>query len=95
MFFPFFFLSCQTFRGFSLLFRNDASVAGYNSEIRIPIIYHITTATLQSPAGVAENYAFTSVGGKLTIEKAYQTLTWEQELSPIIEWGSKACRYLE
>lgn len=33
--------------------------------------------------GVAENYDFTYIGGKLTIEKAYQTLTWNQNLSGI------------
>lgn len=33
--------------------------------------------------GVAENYDFTYIGGKLSIEKAYQTLTWEQDLSKI------------
>lgn len=38
-------------------------------------IYDITIGN-----GVAENYAFTYVGGKLTIEKAYQTLKWEQSL---------------
>lgn len=31
--------------------------------------------------GVAENYDFNYVNGKLTIEKAYQTLTWDQVLS--------------
>ncbi|MBQ8937830.1 MAG: leucine-rich repeat protein [Bacteroidaceae bacterium] len=39
-------------------------------------VYDITIGN-----GVAENYAFTYVGGKLTIEKAYQTLTWEQDFS--------------
>ena len=41
-------------------------------------VYDITIGN-----GVAENYAFTYVNGKLTIEKAYQTLTWEQELTGI------------
>lgn len=41
-------------------------------------VYDITIGN-----GVAENYAFTYVGGKLTIEKAYQTLTWDQELTGI------------
>ena len=41
-------------------------------------VYDITIAN-----GVAENYDFTYVGGKLTIEKAYQTLTWDQNLSNI------------
>lgn len=36
--------------------------------------------------GVAENYDFTYIGGKLTIEKAYQTLTWEQDLSKIKQY---------
>jgi hypothetical protein len=41
-------------------------------------VYDITIGN-----GVAENYAFTYINGKLTIEKAYQTLTWEQELTGI------------
>lgn len=41
-------------------------------------VYDITIAN-----GVAENYAFNYVGGKLTIEKAYQTLTWDQSLTGI------------
>lgn len=41
-------------------------------------VYDITIGN-----GVAENYAFTYVGGKLTIEKAYQTLTWDQNLTGI------------
>ena len=41
-------------------------------------VYDITIAN-----GVAENYAFNYVGGKLTIEKAYQTLTWDQNLTGI------------
>jgi len=44
-------------------------------------VYDITIGN-----GVAENYAFTYVGGKLTIEKAYQTLTWEQELTGIKQY---------
>ena len=32
---------------------------------------------------MAENYAFNYVGGKLTIEKTYQTLTWDQSLTGI------------
>ena len=36
--------------------------------------------------GVAENYDFSYIGGKLTIEKAYQTLTWEQDLSKIKQY---------
>ncbi|MBR2234687.1 MAG: leucine-rich repeat protein [Prevotella sp.] len=45
-----------------------------------------TTATKDSDTGIydiaigngiAENYIFTYVGGKLTIEKAYQTMMWE------------------
>jgi len=36
--------------------------------------------------GVAENYEFTYVGGKLTIEKAYQTLTWNQDFSNVNQY---------
>jgi hypothetical protein len=36
--------------------------------------------------GVAENYDFNYVGGKLTIEKAYQTLTWDQEFTDIKQY---------
>lgn len=36
--------------------------------------------------GVAENYDFLYVGGKLTIEKAYQTLTWEQDFNDIKQY---------
>ena len=36
--------------------------------------------------GVAENYAFKYVGGKLTVEKAYQTLTWKQELGKVEQY---------
>ena len=41
-------------------------------------IYDITIGN-----GVAENYAFNYVPGKLTIEKAYQTLSWEQDFSNV------------
>lgn len=41
-------------------------------------VYDITVAN-----GVAENYDFVYVGGTLTIEKAYQTLTWDQVLTGI------------
>lgn len=37
--------------------------------------------------GVAENYAFSYVGAKLTIEKAYQTLTWNQNLKYIKQYS--------
>ena len=37
--------------------------------------------------GVAENYSFKYTAGKLTIEKAYQTLTWEQDLSQIQQYS--------
>lgn len=37
--------------------------------------------------GVAENYAFSYVGAKLTIEKAYQTLTWDQNLKYIKQYS--------
>ena len=37
--------------------------------------------------GVAENYTFKYVGSKLTIEKAYQTLTWEQDLSDVKQYA--------
>ena len=36
--------------------------------------------------GVAENYAFTYVNGYLTIEKAYQTLSWEQDLGRVMQY---------
>ena len=51
-----------------------------------------TLATKDSDVGVyditidggqAVNYELTYKGGKLTIEKAYQTLTWEQDLSEL------------
>ncbi len=51
-----------------------------------------TTATKDSDTGIyditigngtAENYIFTYVGGKLTIEKAYQTMMWDQRLDSI------------
>lgn len=45
-------------------------------------VYDITIAN-----GVAENYDFEYVGGKLTIEKAYQTLTWNQDLSNVIQYS--------
>ena len=41
-------------------------------------VYDITIGN-----GVAENYAFNYVAGKLTIEKAYQTLSWEQDFSNV------------
>lgn len=41
-------------------------------------VYDITIAN-----GVAENYDFNYNKGKLTIEKAYQTLSWNQDLSEI------------
>ncbi len=58
-------------------------------------VYDITIAN-----GVAENYAFNYVGGKLTIEKAYQTLTWDQNLTGInlydqVELTAKASSGLE
>ena len=58
-------------------------------------VYAITIAN-----GVAENYDFTYVGGKLTIEKAYQTLTWNQDLNSIklydqVELTAKASSGLE
>lgn len=33
--------------------------------------------------GVADNYNFQYINGKLTIEKAYQTLTWDQDFSDV------------
>ena len=36
--------------------------------------------------GVAENYDFSYNGGKLTIEKAYQTLTWDQDFSDVKQY---------
>ncbi|MBR5973150.1 MAG: leucine-rich repeat protein [Paludibacteraceae bacterium] len=44
-------------------------------------IYDITVSN-----GVAENYEFLYIGGKLTIEKAYQTLKWEQDFSDIKQY---------
>ncbi len=44
-------------------------------------IYDITIGN-----GVAENYDFNYISGKLTIEKAYQTLTWNQELGTIEQY---------
>lgn len=41
-------------------------------------VYDITVSN-----GVAENYDFSYSGGKLTIEKAYQTLTWDQDFSDV------------
>lgn len=51
------------------------TVADANTDVGV---YDITIGD-----GVAENYDFTYVGGILTIEKAYQTLTWEQEFSEV------------
>ena len=54
-----------------------------------------TTATVNTDVGVydivvgngvAENYDFSYVGGKLTIEKAYQTLTWDQDFSDVKQY---------
>jgi len=36
--------------------------------------------------GVADNYEFNYVAGKLIVEKAYQTLTWEQDLSDVKQY---------
>ena len=44
-------------------------------------IYDITIGN-----GAAENYDFNYLGAKLTIEKAYQTLTWNQDLSVINQY---------
>ena len=44
-------------------------------------IYDITIS-----GGVAENYDFAYTGGKLTIEQAYQTLSWEQDLSELKQY---------
>jgi hypothetical protein len=44
-------------------------------------VYDITIAN-----GVAENYDFIYTNGKLTIEKAYQTLKWEQDLSEVNQY---------
>ena len=41
-------------------------------------VYDITIGN-----GVAENYDFNYVSGKLTIEKAYQTLSWDQDFSEV------------
>lgn len=58
-------------------------------------VYDITIAN-----GVAENYYFNYINGQLTIEKAYQTLTWDQDLSNIkrydqVELTAKASSELE
>ena len=45
-------------------------------------VYNITIS-----GGVAENYSFVYTGAKLTIEKAYQTLSWEQDLSDIQQYA--------
>lgn len=37
--------------------------------------------------GVAENYEFEYSNGTLTIEKAYQTLTWEQDFSGVLQYA--------
>lgn len=44
-------------------------------------VYDITIGN-----GVAENYDFNYIGGKLTIEKAYQTLSWTQELGTVEQY---------
>ena len=44
-------------------------------------VYDITISN-----GVAENYDFSYGGGKLTIEKAYQTLTWDQDFSDVKQY---------
>lgn len=44
-------------------------------------VYDITISN-----GVAENYDFSYSGGKLTIEKAYQTLTWDQDFSDVNQY---------
>ncbi len=54
------------------------TIADKNTDIGV---YDITIGN-----GVAENYAFTYVNGYLTIEKAYQTLSWEQDLSNIMQY---------
>ena len=36
--------------------------------------------------GVAENYDLSYVNGKLTIEKAYQTITWDQDFSDVKQY---------
>ena len=41
----------------------------------------VGTYDITISGGAADNYDFKYVSGKLTIEKAYQTLTWDQELS--------------
>lgn len=46
----------------------------------------VGTYTISIDNGVAENYDFNYVNGKLTIEKAYQTLTWDQVLSDIKQY---------
>lgn len=41
----------------------------------------VGTYSIDLSGGEAENYQFTYVSGKLTINKAEQTITWEQDLS--------------
>ena len=46
----------------------------------------VGTYSITIDDGVAENYDFNYVNGKLTIEKAYQTLTWDQVLSDVKQY---------
>ncbi len=47
---------------------------------------NVGTYTITIGSGVAENYDFNYKSGKLTIEKAYQTLTWNQDLSDVKQY---------
>ncbi len=67
-------------------------VNGENESVLVSTPIATTEATKESDTGVydisigngvAENYELSYTNGKLTIEKAYQTLTWEQNLEDV------------
>ena len=47
----------------------------------------VGTYTLFINGGVADNYDFSYINGKITIEKAYQTLSWDQDFSSIQQYS--------
>lgn len=47
---------------------------------------NVGTYDIVIDGGVAENYDFKYIAGKLTIEKAFQTLTWDQEFNDVIQY---------
>lgn len=66
-----------------------------NESVLLSMPKATTTATPNSDVGVydiiiangvAENYDFIYNSGKLTIEKAYQTLTWDQDFSEVKQY---------